>query len=61
MINPKLNINRIFREKVHKCINDTFVRRTQPFIRATLGKKEFSIINVYKTRKNPKKYFKVLT
>ena len=43
-------------------MNTTFGPITQPHIRATLAKKNKSvcIINVYETRKNTKKYFKVL-
>ena len=36
MINPNLNINKAFREKVDKCMNTTFGPITKPHIRATL-------------------------
>ena len=31
MTNPKLNINKAFREQVHKCMNNIFGPSTQPF------------------------------
>ena len=64
MINPKLYINKVFREKVHKCINNKFGPSTQPFITATLEKnntRALVLLMLYETRKNPKKAFKVLS
>ena len=56
MINQKLNINKAFKEQVHKCMNNIFYPSTQLFIRSTLKKrkqdiskkenKSVSIINV---------------
>ena len=64
MINPKLNINKAFRSKVVKCMNNKFGPITQPYIRATLSKKTprfLALFVFYETRKNPKKDFKVLS
>ena len=48
IFNPRLNINKAFREQVHKYMNNKLGRITQPYIRATLSKKKnsVSIINV---------------
>ena len=43
---------------------NTFGPSTQPFIRATLAENKtrvLSLLMFYETRKNPKKYFKVLS
>ena len=39
MINPKMNINKAFREQVHTCINNTFGPIPQPYIRSTIEKR----------------------
>ena len=44
MINPNLHVNKAFREKVDKSMNNTFGTLTQPFIKNTLSK----IIQVFK-------------
>ena len=49
IINSRLNINKVFREQVHKCTNNKFGSSTKPFIKATLEEilnKRVSIINV---------------
>ena len=50
---------------MEKCINTTFGEITQPFIKATLSKKNTSVLALimfYETRgDNPKKYFRVLS
>ena len=54
MINPKLNINKAFREQVHKCMNNTFGPSNQPFIRSTLAKNNtrvLALLMFYETRK----------
>ena len=64
MINPTLNINKSFREEVTECMNNTFVAITQPHIKTTLEKKKTrvsALLMFYETRKNPRKYFKVLS
>ena len=65
MINPDFNVKKSFREKVEKCIYNTFGEIKQPFIKATLSKNNTSVlalIMIYDTRAdNPKKYFKVLS
>ena len=64
MINKKLNINKSFIKQGHKCMNNTFAPRTQPFIKTTLSKKKTRVLAIlifYETRKNPKKAFKVLS
>ena len=38
MNNPKLNINKSFREQVNKCMKTTFGEITQPHIKTTLAK-----------------------
>ena len=55
MINPKFNINKAFKEQVHKRMNNTFGPTTQPFIRSTLAKnktKVLELLMLYDTRKN---------
>ena len=58
MINPGLNVNKAFREKVGKCMYTKFGEITQLFIKATLAKNNTSVlalIMVYETRQdNPK-------
>ena len=64
MINPRLNINKSFREKVHKCMNTTFGPTEKTLIRDTLAKNKtrvLALLMFYETRKNTKKYFKVLS
>ena len=39
MINPKFNIKKEFREKVHSFMNNKFGPSTQTFIRSTLEKR----------------------
>ena len=36
MINPSLNVNKVFRDQVEKCMNTKFGELTQPFIKTTL-------------------------
>ena len=61
MINPGLNVNKAFRSQVEKCMFTTFVEITHPFIKATLAKKNASVLALimfYETRAyNPRKYF----
>ena len=65
MINPNLNVNKSFKEKVEKCMNNTFSALTQPFIKNTMSKKNtcvLALLMFHKTRGiNPKKYFRVLS
>ena len=64
MINPKLNINKEFREQVDKCTNTTFGPIKQPHIKAKPSKKKTRVLVLlifYETRKNHKKAFKVLS
>ena len=64
MINPKLNINKEFREQMDKCLNNTVGPITQNYIRATWSKKKIRVLALlmfYKTRKNYKIVFKVLS
>ena len=44
MINPGLNVNKAFREKVEKCVYTTFDEITQPFIKSTLAKNNTSML-----------------
>ena len=44
MINKKLNINKAFREQLHKCMNNKFGPITQPHIRSTLSKKNTRVL-----------------
>ena len=63
IINPGLNVNKSFREQVEIYIYTTFGEITQPFIKATLSKKNTSVLALilfYETRVDiPKKYFRV--
>ena len=64
MINKKLNINKTFRVKVQKCMNNIFGPSTQSFIKATLAENNTRVLALllfYKTRDNPKKDFKLLS
>ena len=64
MINPTLNFNKAFREKMNKFMKTTFGAITQPHIQTTLAKKKTRLLEqlmFYETRQNPKKYFKVLS
>ena len=64
MINPNLNINKAFKEKVIKCMKTTFGSITQPHISKRLAKINTIVLTLlmfYETRKNPKKVFKVLS
>ena len=64
MINTKLNINEAFIEQVHRCMNNAFGPSNQHFLRATLAKNKailLALLMFYETRKNPKKYSKVLS
>ena len=64
MISTKLNINKAFRVKVQKCMNNTFGPSTQSFIKATLAENNTRVLALllfYKTRDNPKKDFKLLS
>ena len=63
MINPKLNLNKAFKDQVTKCMKTTFVEMTQPRISKALFKKStrvLALLMFHETRKNPKKVFKVL-
>ena len=53
MINPKLNINKAFREQLNKCMNTKFGEITQPNISKTLAKKirVLALLMFYETRK----------
>ena len=44
MINPGLNIKKSFRDQVEKCMYATFGEITQPIIKATLLKKNTSVL-----------------
>ena len=65
MINPGLNVNKAFRQHVEKCTCTTFGEITKPFIKATLLKKNTSVLELimfYETREdNTKKSFRVLS
>ena len=63
MINPTLNINKVFKEQGNKCMKTTLSAITQPHISKILKKtnKSVSIINVLCEKKNPKKFSKVLS
>ena len=64
MIDPKLNINKSFREKVDKYMNTTFGPITQTFITTTLAKNKtrvLALLMLYETRNNLKKSFKLLS
>ena len=58
-----MNINKAFKEKVHKCMNNIFITSTQPSIRSIFQKntRVLALLMFYETRNNPKKYFKVLS
>ena len=59
IINPGLNVNKVFREKVAKCMFTTFGEITQPFIKPTLAKKNTStlaLIMFYEKRADKKAY-----
>ena len=65
MINPGLNVNKAFREKVEKHMYTTFGQITQAFIKATLSKNYTSVLSLiifYGTRaENSKKYFRAFS
>ena len=65
MINPSFHVNEAFRYQVEKCMNTTFGKFTQPFIKATLSKNNTSMLSLimfHETRGgNSKKYFSVLS
>ena len=64
MINPTLNTDKIFKERVTKYMNTTFVAITKPHIITILEQnnvKVLALLMFYETRKNPKKIFKVLS
>ena len=64
MINPTLNINKVFKEQVTKCMKTTFGEIAQSHISIILAKKNtrvLALLMFYETRKNPKKVFKVLS
>ena len=57
MINLKFNINKAFREQLHKCMNNTFGPITQPYIKATLAKNNrimLALLMFYETINNHK-------
>ena len=59
MINPGLNVNKAFRSQVKKCMFTTFGEITHPFIKATLAKKNTSVLALimfYETRADKKSY-----
>ena len=64
MINPNLNINKAFNEKVTKCMKTKSSAITQPHITIISAKnttRVLELIMLYETRNNPKKVFKVLS
>ena len=64
MINPTLNINKSFREKVTKLMKTTFFAIKKPRIRTIFAKnitKVSALLILYETIKNPNKVFKVLS
>ena len=64
MINPTLNIDKAFKEKVTKFTKTTFGAITQPHISKILAKKNTRVLELlmfYDTRENPYKCFKVLS
>ena len=65
MINPGLNDTKAIRCQVGKCMQTIFGEITQPFIKATLLKKNTSVLALkifYEKRVyNPKKCFRVLS
>ena len=64
MINPTLNINKAFREQVNKFMKNKFVIITQPHIRTISAKNNTRVLALlwfYDTRKNPEKFFIVLS
>ena len=44
MVNPGLNVNKTFRDQTEKCMYTTFGGITQLFIKATLLKKNTSVL-----------------
>ena len=63
MINPKLNMNKAFREQVTKCMNTTFCGIGKYNIITTLEKNNTRVLALllfYETIKNPEKYLRVL-
>ena len=64
MINPELNVNKAFIEQVETCMYTTFDEITQPFIKATLAKKNTSLLELilfYETRSdNHEKIYRCL-
>ena len=46
MNNLGLYVNNAFREQVEKCMHTTFVEITQPFIKATLAKREYKCVGI---------------
>ena len=65
IMNPGLNVKKDFRYQVEKCMCTTFGEITQHFIKATLSKKNTSVLSLimfYDTRaENPEKAFRVLS
>ena len=54
MIKPELDINKAFKEKVTKCMRNTFGAVTQPHIRIILEKNNRRVLTLlmfYETRK----------
>ena len=53
MINSTLHVNKVFKEKVEKCMNDTFGSLTQPFMKKIMTKKTYvlELLMFHDTRK----------
>ena len=64
IINPTLNVNKSFKDKVEKCMNNMFGTLTQPFIKNVMTKNNtcvLALIRFHNTRHTKvKKAFKVL-
>ena len=64
MINPTLNTDKIFKERVTKYMNTTFVAITKPHIITILEKNNTRVLELlmfYEKRNNHMKFFKVFS
>ena len=64
MMNPNLNINKVFREQVKVCLKTTFFSSTITQISKILLKpntRVLALVMLYENRKNAKKMFRVLS
>ena len=65
MLNPVLHINKVFRDQVKSCLNNTVGTDTNKYINKTLMKRDTRVLELvvfYELGNiNPRKHFKVLS